>query len=206
VSRALDYDRGVHEEGAQEAAWPSGLREVFDRALTCEYASLTRAGSPVTVPSTPYVGDAGTLDVSTGLSYPAKAERARRNPEVALLFADAIGTGAGDEPVVLVQGHAAVRDADLQANTDRYARLSRRVSGKCVARNARNRRRHACKRTVTRGVVALAGHAGVNKIAFQGLIVRSKKLPLGNYTLLLGATNGAGQHSAVQSLRFTIVK
>ncbi len=105
------------------ASWPAELGEVFERALTCEYASLTRAGAPVTVPSTPYVG-AGTLDVSTGLSYPAKAERARRNPRVALLFADAIGTGSGDLPVVLVQGHAAVRDADLQANTDRYARVA----------------------------------------------------------------------------------
>src|SRR5262249_58700154 len=46
------------------------------------------------------------------------------NPRVALLFADAIGAGSGDAPVVLVQGHAAVRDADLQANTDRYARVS----------------------------------------------------------------------------------
>jgi hypothetical protein len=96
---------------------------VFERAITCEYASLTRAGAPVTVPSTPYVG-AGTLDVSTGLSYPAKAERARRNPKVALLFGDRIGAGADQAPVVLVQGHAAVRDSDLQGNTDRYARLA----------------------------------------------------------------------------------
>jgi hypothetical protein len=108
---------------AQPASWPAELTEVFERAITCEYASLTRAEAPVTVPSTPYVG-AGTLDVSTGLSYPAKAERARRNPKVALLFADQIGLGSGQAPVVLVQGHAAVRDADLQANTDRYARLT----------------------------------------------------------------------------------
>jgi hypothetical protein len=106
------------------ADWPSALLDVFERAVTCEYASLTRAGSPVTVPATPYVGAIGTLDVSTGLTYPAKAERARRNPKVALLFADAIGAGDPDAPVVLVQGHAAVRDADLQANTDRYARES----------------------------------------------------------------------------------
>jgi hypothetical protein len=103
--------------------WPAELGEVFERAITCEYASLTRAGSPVTVPATPYLG-AGTLDVSTGLSYPAKAERARRNPKVALLYADSIGAGTGDLPVVLMQGHAAVRDADLQGNTDRYARLT----------------------------------------------------------------------------------
>jgi hypothetical protein len=104
--------------------WPPQLRNFFERAVTCEYASLTRAGAPVTVPTTPYLGAAGTIDVSTGLTYPAKAERARRNPKVALLFADAVGSGADDAPVVLVQGQAAVRDADLQANTDRYVRES----------------------------------------------------------------------------------
>lgn len=108
---------------APPGSWPAELTQAFERAITCEYASLTRAGAPVTVPSTPYVGE-GTLDVSTGLSYPAKAERARRNPKVALLFADRIGADSGQAPVVLVQGHAAVRDADLQANTDRYTRLA----------------------------------------------------------------------------------
>jgi hypothetical protein len=103
--------------------WPDGLLDVFERSITCEYASLTRSGAPVTIPTTPYVGD-GTLDISTGLTYPAKAERARRNAKVALLFADPIGVGPGAAPVVLVQGHAAVRDADLQSNTDRYVRVS----------------------------------------------------------------------------------
>jgi hypothetical protein len=115
------------EQASSAAASPAELSDVFERALTCEYASLTRAGAPVTVPATPYVGGAGTLDVSTGLTYPAKAERARRNPKVALLFADPLGAGGGagaGPAVVLVQGHAAVRDADLQGNTDRYVRAS----------------------------------------------------------------------------------
>ncbi len=84
----------VNDDLAQAPSWPAELGEVFERELTCEYASLTRSGSPVTLPSTPYVGN-GTLDVSTGLTYPAKAERARRNPKVALLFADPIGAGTG---------------------------------------------------------------------------------------------------------------
>jgi hypothetical protein len=113
----------VGAEDHPSAGWPAELTGVFERTITCEYASLTRAGAPVTVPTTPYVGG-GTLDVSTGLTYPAKAERARRNPKVALLFADPIGAESGERAVVLVQGHAAVRDADLQANTDRYVRLS----------------------------------------------------------------------------------
>jgi hypothetical protein len=116
-------EQAASSEADPPDGWPAALNDVFERAITCEYASLTRAGTPVTVPSTPYVG-AGTLDVSTGLAYPAKAERARRNPKVALLFADPIGAGSGEPPVGLVQGHAAVRDADLQGNTDRYARLT----------------------------------------------------------------------------------
>lgn len=88
----------------------------FQDAVACAYTSLTRDGRPIAWPVTPYPGTGGTIDVSTGLAYPDKAERARRDPRVALFF-------EGD-PVVLVQGRATVRDADLQANTDRYVRES----------------------------------------------------------------------------------
>jgi hypothetical protein len=104
--------------------WPPELSALVASAITVEYASLTRSGTPVTVPVTPYLGPDRTIDVSTGLTYPAKAERARRNPRVCLLFADPLSAGQADAPVAVVQGHAAVRDADLQANTDRYARQS----------------------------------------------------------------------------------
>ena len=103
----------------QTPMWPRETQPVFDRTITVEYASLTRAGEPVTVPVTPYAG-ATTLDIATGLTYPTKAQRARRNPRVALLFADHVGSGLTDAPVVLVQGIAHVADDDLQANTDRY--------------------------------------------------------------------------------------
>ena len=103
--------------------WPSELDNVFERALTCEYASLTRDLRPITWAVTPYRGER-SLDVSTGLSYPDKAERARRNPRVALLFSDPTGSESATTPVVLVQGRASVRDADLQGNTDRYVQQS----------------------------------------------------------------------------------
>lgn len=103
--------------------WPSELVQVVEHSVTAELSTLTKAGGPITTPVTPYPGPAGdTIDVSTGVTYPAKAERARRNPRVALLFADPLGNPGA--PVVLVQGLASVRDADLQANTDRYVALS----------------------------------------------------------------------------------
>ena len=103
--------------------WPSELTTVFEKFVTCEYASLNKLGTPITYPCTPYVGNS-TLDVSTGLTYPAKAERARRNPKVALSFSYVRGSGLDKPPTVLVLGHAAVRDANLQANTDRYVRAT----------------------------------------------------------------------------------
>lgn len=106
--------------------YPADLLPVFQQFIVAEYASLTRAGDPITTPVTPYVGASGTLDISTGLTYPTKAERARRNANVALLFSDSKGSRLNDAPTVLVQGKAAVRDADLQANTDRYMRESHR--------------------------------------------------------------------------------
>ncbi|MBL7491869.1 hemerythrin [Frankia sp. AgB1.9] len=118
--------------------WPHETADIFDRAMVCEYASLTRDGRPVTWPVTPYVGAAGSLDVSTGLTYPDKAERARRDPRVALLCSSAGGTALDDVqprmPVVLVQGRATVRDADLQANTDRYVHESLAKTGAGFAR------------------------------------------------------------------------
>jgi hypothetical protein len=107
------------------AGWPSELWEVAKRFTTCEYATMTAKNTPVTFPLTPYIGEDGrTIDVSTGVSYPAKAERARRNPKVGMLFSDPTGSGMEKAPVVLVYALATVRDSDLQAGSDRYLRLN----------------------------------------------------------------------------------
>ena len=105
------------------SGWPAQVIPIVARALTCQFATLTGSGRPITWPLTPYVNDdRRSVDVSTGLVYPAKAERARRNPKVALLFSDAVGLTLEAPPTVLVLGRAAVRDSDLQANTDRYVK------------------------------------------------------------------------------------
>ena len=53
---------------------------------------------------------------------PRKADNARWNPNVALLFSDAAGSGIDRPSMVLVQGTALVDDEDLDANRDRYKR------------------------------------------------------------------------------------
>jgi hypothetical protein len=82
----------------------------------------------------------------------------------------------------------------------------RKVGGKCVAQTTGNRRRPSCKRTVTPGTLTFTGRSGLNKVAFQGRISRSKKLALGVYTLQITAVNSAGKRSSPRSLSFSIVR
>lgn len=104
---------------------PDEVVSVIERSITVEYASLTKSARPITYPVTPYVHpDGKTISISTGLTYPTKAERARNNPAVCLLFSDATGTNLENPPVVQIFGHAVVRDSNLQENTDRYIQLS----------------------------------------------------------------------------------
>jgi hypothetical protein len=105
------------------ASLPSDVQAVFDRFITTELTTVDSAGQPITWPVTPYYrpGDP-CIDVTTGLGYPKKADDARANPFVSLLFSDPTGSGLDNPPVVLVQGSAEVDDHDLEANRRRYSR------------------------------------------------------------------------------------
>lgn len=103
------------------ATLPEPVRQVFARYITTEYTTVDRRGMPITWPVTPYYADGGDcIDVTTGLGYPKKANDARGNPKVALLFSDPTGSGLERPPMMLVQGTATVDDADLDANRERY--------------------------------------------------------------------------------------
>ncbi|HYB70294.1 MAG TPA: pyridoxamine 5'-phosphate oxidase family protein [Candidatus Bathyarchaeia archaeon] len=104
---------------------PPEVQAVFDRFITTELTTVDRAGQPVTWPVTPYYRPgAPCIDVTTGLGYPKKANDARANPLVSLLFSDPTGSGLTDPPTVLVQGSAEVDDKDFDVNRERYARES----------------------------------------------------------------------------------
>jgi hypothetical protein len=99
------------------------IQAVFEKFVTTEYTTIDSKGQPITWPLTPYYkpGDP-CIDVTTGLGYPKKANDARANSKVALLFSDPTGSGMDDPPMVLVQGTAEVDDRDLDANRERYDR------------------------------------------------------------------------------------
>ena len=80
----------------------------------------------------------------------------------------------------------------------------RRVRGKCVARTNANKRKSECVRTLSRGSLSFAGHAGLNTVNFQGRVSASKKLKPGTYTMIITATT-PGVGSTFKRLTFTIV-
>jgi len=104
---------------------PQEVRDVLDRFVTCEFTTIDASKQPITWPVTPYYRQgAPTIDVTTGLGYPKKADDAARHPSVGLLFSDPTGSGLERPARVLVQGTAEIDDEDLDANAERYYRES----------------------------------------------------------------------------------
>ena len=100
--------------------FPDQAAATIVSSAVAEVATLTGTGVPLDTPLLSWVSEDGTtVNVSTGLSYPVKAERARRRPTVGLCFG-----GAGSELVVAMTAIATVRDRDIQTNAERYANLT----------------------------------------------------------------------------------
>ena len=87
-----------------------------------------------------------------------------------------------------------------------HAVPGRMVARKCVARTSRDSHKRRCTLFVPAGTLTLTGHAGVNKVGFQGRLPTKRMLKLGAYRVVITATNSAGAKSTPTTLSFTIVK
>ena len=117
---------------------PPEVREVFERFITTEYTTVDARQQPITWPVTPYYEPgAATIDVTTGIGYPKKADDAERNPRSSLFFSDPTGAGIERPPTVLVQGTG--RDRRPRPRRERRALL-------CASRARSCRRRRRCIR------------------------------------------------------------
>ncbi len=82
----------------------------------------------------------------------------------------------------------------------------RRVHGRCVAATAGNSRKPRCRRTVGAGSFSVAGHAGLDKVPFQGRLSSTRTLNPGTYTVTLNVRDAHGLRAASQPLTFTITR
>jgi hypothetical protein len=87
---------------------------------------------------------------------------------------------------------------DFTFALDQAATVSLRFTTTRKARGGR-------KRTATAGALTLPGHAGTNRVHFEGRISRGKRLKPGRYTVQITAANAAGQRTTAKALTFRIV-
>jgi len=90
--------------------------------------------------------------------------------------------------------------------TFKGAATGRRVRGKCVAQTRSNKHQPRCPLTLAAGSLKMSAGKGLDKIYFDGLLSRRKKLGLGHYKLTITAVDSAHRRATSRPLRFTIVE
>lgn len=86
-----------------------------------------------------------------------------------------------------------------------HVSTGRRANGRCVALSHADRTKPKCKRSVPDGSLPISGHAGRDKVGFQGRLSRTAKLAAGNYTATLTTKSADGTRTLTRPLSFTIL-
>ncbi len=90
--------------------------------------------------------------------------------------------------------------------TFKRAATGRRVRGKCVAQTRSNEHQAKCPLSISAGSLRLSAGKGLDKINFDGLLSRRKKLGIGRYELTITAVDSAHRRATSRALRFAIVE
>ncbi len=108
-------------------------------------------------------------------------------------------------PVGTTFSFALSQPATVGLNFTRRA-AGRLVGGRCRPVTRADARRRPCQRSVSAGTVRLNGHAGSNRVSFDGRMSRAHRLRAGRHGVIITAVNSFGGRSKQAVLTFTIAR
>jgi hypothetical protein len=178
---------------------PGGSSEVSpaDR-YTFSAPTTTTSTTTTTNPTTTAIpgGDLSTKPLVTGFSESSgRWRRGRSLPHIS----SATGAPVGTTFSFSLNEPASVNLTFTQSVP------GRRVGGRCVAPGHGYAGRPRCKRTLLAGSFTVPGHAGLDKVGFQGRVSGTKTLKPGGYLVSLTARDAHGLKVVSRSLVFTII-
>ena len=111
---------------------PQWVLQVFERFSKCELTTLSK-GKPVTFPVTPdFDAQKQVIVITPSIGAYKKTVNMQRDPHVAVLYSNPMGSHLGYAPTVLVQGLARVFDDDLDLPWQKYRAAHERKSQQLV--------------------------------------------------------------------------
>lgn len=122
-----DVGANFRQRISSDTSVPGPVLDIIDNYRTCEFSTLSRDGTPQTVPVSPILLDSGRLFVASSIGLPQKAFNIRRNPRVSMLFSDPTGSGITEPGAVLIQGDAVAEDR-VVADVNEVPELRRAVT------------------------------------------------------------------------------
>jgi virginiamycin B lyase len=141
-------------------------------------------------------GTTGNTSAPQVSSVSASPSRFRVGPQATAVSAAATATGTTFKYML-------TKDARVTLTIEQA--LPGRAKGRSCAKPSRtNRKGKKCTRYAKKGALTRTGQSGQNEVAFSGRI-GSKALKPGHYRVGIAGTDSAGQTSAVQYGRFTVL-